>query len=550
MDKKYFLIEDRLNQLETTFIKDGWITIYESTEDDIIYCCLVHNSKINEYRAKTDWVIRPSYEGKPSIIKSSKDGKSKTTYQTYSENGFEPFIFIKHFNSNEGNEKYIDISEEFVLYFKLYERAQNKQNREYYFIDDLGDLDEVIRIEPKKINVKLKYLKEYIAVRQLHFSICFDFTRIGKIDLKTNGIELINKDFKGDNYFYNHLIRPLDGKFQSSIFGKKIISFDPSKSQSYYFDYEDKIYEKFIIGYDKNGNFIFQDCSKSNEKKIVLTYFKKEVLNKYYNNPEKYEVDGWHVKSNFFTLRIDNNNKDYVAVFLIELGYLPNKEQLHWKHHNIEPQSGISQTYYNTMIEGNWGGQPETPDLFFKYKYEQFNKKWETKFGWRLYKPLAKEDEFRFNSLHIPTTNNVKSFCEQILSISIITIDRLNEEELAKTIEKPKNDTKKFKQQLREKKIEIPDNILVQEKAIRGISKFELFLKTKDINILDMFVFLRMLYDLRSGLLAHSFSETNSKCKKAIQYFQISNDNYVEVAKEIFIKSVYTFNTLERKLLD
>ena len=26
MDKEYFLIQDRLKQLETTFIKDGWIT--------------------------------------------------------------------------------------------------------------------------------------------------------------------------------------------------------------------------------------------------------------------------------------------------------------------------------------------------------------------------------------------------------------------------------------------------------------------------------------------------------------------------------------------
>lgn len=524
MDKEYFLIQDRLKQLETTFIKDGWITIYESTKDDLVYCCLVHDSKIDEYKSQTDWVIRPYYEGKPSIITSFKDGKSKTTYQTYADNGFEPFIFIKHFNFNDGDEQYVDISEEFVLYFKLYERAENKQNRKYYFIDDLGDLDEVIRIEPKKIKIKLKYLKEYIAVRQVHFSLCFDFMRVGEIDLKGNGIEPLDKDFKDDNYFYNHLIRPLNGKFQSWILGKKIISFDPSKSQSYHFDYENQVYEKFITGYDENGDFVYQDCSKTNEKYFVLTYFKKEVLNKYYNEPKKYEVDGWHVKSKFFTLKIDNNNEDYVAVFLIELGYLPHKEQLHWKHHNIEPQKGISHAYYQTMIEGNWVDHPETPDLFFKHKYEQFNKKWEAKFGWRLYKPLAKEDEFRFNSLHIPTSNNVKSFCEQILSISIITIDRLNSKELAKTI--------------------------IKEDGDNSITKFEKFLEAHQMKIPDMIVFLRNLWDLRSGLLAHSFSNSNSKCKKAIKYFGIKEDNYIEVAKEIFIKSIYTFNTLEGKLLN
>ena len=62
-------------------------------------------------------------------------------------------------------------------------------------------------------------------------------------------------------------------------------------------------------------------------------------------------------------------------------------------------------------------------------------------------------------------------------------------------------------------------------------------------------MFLRNLWDLRSGLLAHSFSNSNDKCKKAIQYFGITEDNYVEVARGIFTKSIFTFNTLEGKLL-
>jgi len=516
MELDYFLIKERIKQLETTFIKDGWLTIYESSEDDLIYCCLVHNSKIEEYKSNTDWVIRPYYEGKPAVF---GDG----TYKTYSEDGYEPFIFIKHFNFNNGGEKYIDISEEFVLYFKLYERAENKQNRKYYFIDKLGDLDEVINVEPKRIRIKLKYLKEYIAVRQLHFAVCFDFMRVGNIDISENKIEFIDKDFKGENYIYNHLIRPLVGKFQSWILGKKIISFAPSKSKSYHFDYENQVYESFITGYDEEGNEVYQDCSKTNEKYFVVTYFKKDVLNKYYNEPQKYEVDGWHVKSNFFFLKIDNNNEDYVAVFLIELGYLPYKEQLHWKHYNIQPQKGISHAYYQTMIEGNWVDHPETPDLFFKHKFEQFNKKWETKFGWRLYKPLAKEDEHLFKALHIPTSNNVKSFCEQILSIIKITIDRLNEAELAKQITLDDND--------------------------KGITKLEKFLAVQQMQIPDMITFLRHLWNLRSGLLAHSFSNSNDKCKKAIKYFGIREDNYIEVAKDIFTKSIFTLNTLENKLL-
>jgi hypothetical protein len=61
----------------------------------------------------------------------------------------------------------------------------------------------------------------------------------------------------------------------------------------------------------------------------------------------------------------------------------------------------------------------------------------------------------------------------------------------------------------------------------------------------DMFEFLRNLQNLRSGLIAHTFSESNKDCEKALKYFGIESDNYVKVLEEIFVKSVFTFNTLE-----
>ncbi len=533
MDKDTFLLADKVKLIESSFIKDGWVTVYESFHPDnddqtLIYCCLVDSKRIKAYKLDRDWVIQNGSEGKPSIWETYKNGKSVTTYQTYSDKGIEPFIFSKHFNFSDGHDAYVDISEEFVLYFKLYEKVTTKQNRVFYYIDDAGDLDEVIVIEPKKIKIKLKYLKEYISIRKMYFSICFDFMRLAKNNLSELNIQLIDSDFQSDNHFYNHYIRPLDfveaGKNQSWIHGKVIISPDKNKSKSYHFDYQKYRYAEFITGYDDgNGNEILQSCKKEDGKHFILTYFKKEVLNKYYNDPNKYEVDGFHVKSKFFILKIDNNVENYVPVFLIELGMIPYKEQLHWKQYNIVPQKGMSSSYYKTMIEGNWAQHPETPDLFFKYKYNEFNEKWHKKFGWKFYKPLSKQDEYLFTALHIPTSNNIKSFCEQILTIVKLTIDRLNEAEFAKHIILDKND--------------------------RGITKLEKFLSSHDMEIPDLITFLRKLWDLRSGLLSHSFSNTNKDCKKAIDFFQIKDDNYLEVAKEIFIKSVYTLNTLEKRFL-
>lgn len=518
MNKDAFLLKDRIKLIESNFIEKGWLKIYESSSISIddqwgIYCYLIEQNQRGKSEENYSWAFTMGREGKPTIY-------GDNTYKSNGIEGIEPFIFYRSFPLLENDEEYFDISEEFVLYFNLYEKSENKQNRKYYFIDDVGTLDEVVIIEPKGIKIRLKYLKEYITIREMNFVVCFDFMRLITEVPNQWDIKYFDNTIKVGNSIYNHLIRKVDSKTQSWILGKIFI--EPNQEKSSHFDLGQQKYESFITGFDNNGNEIIEDCSRTNEKCFKVTYFKKEVLNKYYNEPNKYDVDGFCVRSKYFYLKIDNNIEDYVPVFLIELSALPHKEQLHWVQYNISPQDGmnISATYYKTMIEGSWAEHPETPDLFFKHKYEQFNKNWETKFGWKFYKPLSKEDEYIFKALHIPTSNNVKAFCEQMLSLVKLTIDRLNESGLEKYI--------------------------VIEKGDRGITKFDKFLKVHNREIPDLITFLRNLWDLRSGLLSHSFSNTNKDCKKAMKYFEIREDNYTEVAKEIFIKSIYTLNTLEK----
>lgn len=519
MEKDYFLLEDRKKEVRSNFlIKNGWLKIYEDGTKDFddsagIYCCLISNHKVEKYNKDYKWPLLMGREGKPTVY---GDG----TYRSYDEEGLEPFLFYKSFSLQETSIKYIDVSEEFVLYFRLYEKGTNKQNRIFYYVSDYGDLDEVLIIKPKLIKVKIKYLREYITMRDMNFIICYDFMRlINEIPLKWD-INFKDELIKNEGFIYNHLIRRVSDKTQSWIMGKVFIK--PNEIKKSHFDFEEPKNESFIIAIDDEGDFIYENCGETEGNYFQLTYFKKEVLNKYYNEPNRYQVDGFSVSSKFFRLKIDNNLDKYIPVFLPNLRMLPEKEQLHWKQYNIPPKEGmnISGTYYRTMIEGKWAEHPETVDLFFKSKYKSFNKRWQEKFGWRLYKPLSKTDEYLFTSLHRITTNNVKAFCEQALTVVKLTIDRLNERELAKG--------------------------LSLEPRIRGIGKFEKFLESKNMEIPDMFVFLRNLQSLRSGLIAHTFSESNKECKKAIEYFEITGDNYIEVLENIFVKSISTLNTLEK----
>ncbi|HUC82971.1 MAG TPA: hypothetical protein VMR70_18830 [Flavisolibacter sp.] len=528
MKKDYFLLKDRIAQIEASFLKEGWLTIYEQDGADhsdqrLIFCCLVSPNLMASYKQNRDWVIEPGSEGKPTVMSTFVRGRWKSKYQTYADKGIEPFLFSRRFSHNR--EHYIDLSEEFVLYFHLYENGENKQKRTYYYVDDLGELEEVIRIVPGRVTVKFKYLMEYLSVRKMHFAILFDFMRLAPADQE--GFMPLDQDFQTEKHYYNHYIRHMgfaldENPLQSWIHGKAFIHYDPAKSEQHHFDRKD-LYESYITGYDEKGDEILETCTNEPGKLLKLVYFKKEVLDKYYNDPGKYEVDGWHVKSPFFYLKIDNHHDDYVAVFLRELGMIPHKEQLHWKRYNLPPQRGMSHAYYKTMIEGAWAEQSGTPDLFFKERYREFNEKWKAKFGWLFYKPLSKEDAHQFTALHIPTSNNVKSFCEQVLSLVKITVDSLNEKMLAQGT--------------------------TLEEGDKGITKLEKFLEQRGYPLPDMILFLRNLYSLRSGLLAHRFSESNAQVKKAMVYFGMGKDNYITVATDIFIKSVYTLNTLTKFFL-
>lgn len=313
IDKNTFLLEDRIKTIESNFIEKGWVKAYESCSKSLsdqggIYCYLIEKSHRQQSEEKYSWAFTMGYEGKPSVY-------GDNSYKSNDHKGVEPFIFYRSFPLIENYDSYFDISEEFILYFNLYEKVQDKQNRKYYFIDDVGNLDEVIIVEPKSIKVRLKYIKEYITMREMNFVVCFDFMRLIPEIPQEWDLAHFEKTIKGKNWIYNHLIRKVHPETQSWIIGKVFI--EPNKEKTYHFDTGKQEYASFVTGFDENGDEIYEDCSKKNDKYFKTTYFKKEVLNKYYNEPNKYEVDGFGVRSNYFSLKIDNNIENYVPVFLV-----------------------------------------------------------------------------------------------------------------------------------------------------------------------------------------------------------------------------------------
>ncbi|MFC2027222.1 hypothetical protein ACFLU3_00910 [Chloroflexota bacterium] len=85
-------------------------------------------------------------------------------------------------------------------------------------------------------------------------------------------------------------------------------------------------------------------------------FFKAEVLDKYKNNPDKYNLTertiscrgGWYLQS------YDVNKYNQVHTYAVYLARLPYREQLHWLQYNEEPKGTISKRAFQTDFEAEF----------------------------------------------------------------------------------------------------------------------------------------------------------------------------------------------------
>lgn len=219
-------------------------------------------------------------------------------------------------------------------------------------------------------------------------------------------------------------------------------------------------------------------------------------------------------------LRMDNNHERYVIVHLGYLSYLTYKEQQYWRTFNVAPEGKISNTAFRRGFLGQFTN-PEKSDLYFKQKFQSFQENWQNKFGWKLFQPLSKDDEHHLKTLRIPLTNEQKEFDEQILSLTKILVDSLNEKGLVKGIKVNKKDPK-------------------------GLDKLEAFLKSKGKEFVETIEFLRNLQRLRSVGVAHLKGKNYDKIKRV---FGIGEKKLSKVFDDILKKAIEALNLLENSFI-
>lgn len=493
------------------------------------YCGLISKKQVKSSLSTFSWDLI-TIDGFPGCQNDS--GKMKNVkYDRFGFAEVEPLIFNRDFTGFR--EVYPEISEEFRFFHNLY---FNDKKNEFVKFDESGNEEVIITYSKDRILIRTKEIREYLGIRNMYLAIFFSHVRyfdipISEIPTNERNAEVFNKNYC---YIYDILEDklPIGNKFMyvSRLYGKKLIDPYPLSDTSFwpYNEQKKETYDDFIIGIDKNCINILHTCNpdelanyfgKNPNAPHYLTpvFFKREVLQKYYNKSEIFSVqDSYLSCGNMWGLQIDNHQSEIVIVYLGDLGRdLPEKERNYWRHYNILPTGAISPVKFKRDFLCEFA-EPEGVDLLFKQVYCQLNIAWNKKYSWPLFREMLEQDSHNFQSLRVLLINSQSEFDNQIQSLAKVLIDSLNEKELTKGINN------------------LPPNS-------KGITKLELFLnEQKFAKIVQGINILRDIQNIRSTGVAHL---KGSKYKNDYIKLQMDKRELKEIFSEL-LESATSFLTV------
>lgn len=505
------------------------LTVYWSettpTHRHGIYCALIPSSDIKTCLDDVSWSLHHG-DGLPGANLHYVDGKQVATYYRYGFNrGVEPLVIDREFHGVRPD--YKEISEEFRLFHRLFHDP--KENK-YIKISDSGTEEVVAIVESNRVQIRVKEIRQFLAIKEMHLAIQFDYVEYSKLTLEDLGQEHDATYTKQDTacwcLSYSDGGGMLDVNAFSRLCGKHLITPVP-KEKSGFWGFAEEAEEKcvdFIIGVDDNGDEILHTCDHKSLANnfganpgaphyLTAVHFKKAVLDKYHGLSSKFSVDDsclWC--GHLWCMQMDNHHADKVCAWLGDLGRdLPYEEQLHWRSYNIAPAGTVSDVYFKRQIMAEFADSDQ-PEHIFKNNYRKLHEACIQHLDWQLLLPLEKADRHYLAAIRIPTTEEQSDFDELILALTKILVDSLNEKKLNTLI--PQLDRGNIK---------------------GSISRLEHALKACQVNEYEKHIqYLRNLQNLRSAGTAH---RKGSNYKNIAEELGINDTSLNEVFTGILTKA-------------
>jgi hypothetical protein len=355
IERERLLQAERVHAMKTLF-QTSFVRVWECgdlTTGFHIFSCLIPLKHKERFLKDLGWDYRPD-DLKPRVECVWRGaGKQEVYYLKHgNESGAEPLYHLRSYDNHWTSS--IEIAEEFRLFFNLFQRGQG-----FLACDVQGNEEEVVRVKPEAVEIKLDFLARYLRAKQMHLAVQFDGYSFSMMSLSKLGLqaeERVEKD--GDLHFEFSLdeTKETGARSRSRLIGKAVLPCPgPIQWQNPYNENEDQN-SRFIVGINAEGKPVEQDCHTGTDRQsqvfaLTPVFFRREVLLRYFNEPDKYTVqDGRLSCSVLWGLRMDNDLLKYVVVFLKDLELLPPGERGHWKGFNTTPDGGPSDTFVTRNI--------------------------------------------------------------------------------------------------------------------------------------------------------------------------------------------------------
>ena len=524
-DKRRLSQVQTLQNMQRSLKWNEMLTVYQAYTEEYskhyIYCALIPSAHIEEALSVSTWDMEFS-QCMPSGMISNKGGREVREYLRYGvDNGVEPLIIGRSFHRLRDD--YREISEEFRLFHDLY---HDRKTDQYIKIDEDGNEEVIALIKPNHVQIRLKEIRQFLAIKEMHLAIQFIFSETSMQTLEELGFTVGDEGRQDDLMRWMQRYGDLDGinncRAFSRLVGKRLVKPLPKAKSGFwpFAEVSEQEYASFIIDVNESGDEIIYTSNPDELKTpadpgnirgvdedapnyLTPVQFDKKVLDKYYHEPSKYTVEDSLLRcGSLWCMYIDNHHDDIVCAWLGDLGRdLPYSEQEHWHQHNIPPTGGVSKTYFARQIGAQFTNS-DRPEHTFKQRYDDLQKASQTHLGWQWLLPLRTTDKHHLQYLRIPATDEQRDFDGLALSLAKILIDSLNEESLRKLI--PCEKREEFKDK-------------------RGIALLEAALHLNDLEGAETHIaFLRKLQNLRSSGSAHRKGQSYLKIA---EHFNIENQS-------------------------
>jgi hypothetical protein len=471
---------------------DGWTTVYQSHEhealDETCFAALLTPDAAAKAIGDTGFDAHLG-SGGPSICMTFENGQEVVTYERVGYDGVEPLVILQN-HHHLLPAMLPQLAEEFRLFHDLWVSSDGTRLLK---IGDDGKATVAAEVSATRVRVRTSLLRRYQAARQMTLATYVDSRAWVEGTLLNDEIAALRAERSDASIAYHRSAgtgRGLGDRSFSIVSGKRLTP-PPPPTKSGQWPYEPpEHYPEFIIGEDEFGQPERHTCDPAalsdyfgknpgSPQFLTPVYFDRAVLQRYYEEPEKFEVrDGYLHCGQLWGVSIDNDHPDIVMVFLGDLGTMPESERGHWMTHNVVPTAGPSDTAIRRSFLGQFVS-PKAPDLRFHHAYAGFRQRWADRFGWELFREPNAQDAHVLQRVRVPVNTSQPEFEQQLLNLTKVLVDWLNDAKL------------------RELTADLGDNAKSIAKLEAWLIKSEYPYAARDID------FLRRLQRLRSQIAAH-----------------------------------------------